>query len=40
MKCPRCGADMSGGICKECGFPMGTDMMKPKYRIKKIKKSK
>lgn len=21
MKCPRCGGDMSSGICKECGFP-------------------
>ena len=22
MKCPRCGAEMSGGICNSCGFPM------------------
>lgn len=21
MKCPRCGAEMSGGICNNCGFP-------------------
>ena len=22
MKCPRCGATMTGGICNNCGFPM------------------
>lgn len=22
MKCPRCGGDMSAGVCKECGFPV------------------
>ena len=21
MECPRCGAEMEGGICPECGFP-------------------
>ncbi len=21
MKCPRCGGDMSGGVCDNCGFP-------------------
>ena len=21
MKCPRCGGDMSSGVCSECGFP-------------------
>ena len=22
MKCPRCGGDMSSGICEKCGFPV------------------
>ena len=22
MICPRCGAEMEGGICNECGFPI------------------
>lgn len=22
MKCPRCGGDMSSGVCEECGFPV------------------
>lgn len=22
MKCPRCGGNMSGGVCNECGFPV------------------
>ena len=22
MKCPRCGGDMSGGVCDNCGFPV------------------
>ena len=22
MKCPRCGGNMSSGICEECGFPV------------------
>jgi ribosomal protein L37E len=22
MKCPRCGEEMTGGICNSCGFPM------------------
>lgn len=22
MKCPRCGATMSGGVCDSCGFPV------------------
>ena len=22
MKCPRCGGDMSGGVCESCGFPV------------------
>lgn len=21
MKCPRCGGDMSSGVCEDCGFP-------------------
>ena len=21
MKCPRCGGDMSSGVCEQCGFP-------------------
>ena len=22
MKCPRCGGNMSSGICESCGFPV------------------
>lgn len=22
MKCPRCGGNMSSGVCEECGFPV------------------
>ena len=22
MSCPKCGAEMEGGICNECGFPV------------------
>ena len=22
MKCPRCGGNMSSGVCQECGFPV------------------
>lgn len=22
MKCPRCGGDMSSGVCENCGFPV------------------
>ena len=22
MNCPRCGAEMQGGVCPECGFPV------------------
>lgn len=22
MDCPRCGTQMSGGVCPECGFPV------------------
>ncbi len=22
MKCPRCGGDMTGGVCDNCGFPV------------------
>ncbi len=21
MKCPRCGGNMSSGVCERCGFP-------------------
>ena len=21
MKCPRCGGNMSSGVCENCGFP-------------------
>ena len=21
MQCPRCGGDMSSGVCEDCGFP-------------------
>lgn len=27
VKCPRCGEEMTGGICNNCGFPL-TKMMK------------
>ena len=27
-KCPRCGAEMSGGICNNCGFPMNRRRIK------------
>ena len=23
-KCPRCGEEMTGGICDNCGFPLTT----------------
>ena len=22
MECPRCGGDMSSGVCENCGFPI------------------
>ena len=22
MNCPRCGTEMEGGVCPECGFPV------------------
>jgi ribosomal protein L37E len=22
VKCPRCGEEMTGGICNNCGFPI------------------
>ncbi len=22
MTCPRCGGNMEGGVCNECGFPV------------------
>ena len=22
MNCPRCGTEMEGGMCPECGFPV------------------
>ena len=27
MKCPRCGGDMSGGVCSSCGFPVTRRIM-------------
>ena len=27
MKCPRCGGDMSSGVCVECGFPENTKLI-------------
>lgn len=32
MKCPRCGGNMSSGVCDECGFPV-TRRGKNKFRI-------
>lgn len=44
MKCPRCGATMTGGICNNCGFPMnrrriaGAIIVPNIYRIERVKK--
>ena len=45
MKCPRCGATMTGGICNNCGFPMnrrkttGAIFVPSIYRIERAKKN-
>ena len=31
MKCPRCGGDMSNGVCEECGFPENVKVFMAKY---------
>ena len=33
MKCPRCGGDMSSGVCDSCGFPTTRKIIR--YRIKR-----
>ena len=30
MKCPRCGGDMSSGVCDNCGFPVTRRIVYPK----------
>lgn len=40
MKCPRCGAVMSGGICNSCGFPMNKKEMKTNKMIAKNRVNK
>jgi len=37
MKCPRCGEEMTGGICDNCGFPL--TKMRKKFNIGNIKPS-
>ena len=32
-KCPRCGEEMTGGICDNCGFPL-TKMRKKHCKLK------
>ena len=32
MSCPRCGAEMRGGICPECGFPVNRLRMEKKAK--------
>ena len=34
-KCPRCGEEMTGGICDNCGFPL-TKMRKKDSKLKVI----
>ena len=34
-KCPRCGEEMTGGICDNCGFPL--TKMRRKYCKLKVK---
>ena len=29
MKCPRCGGDMSSGVCGNCGFPVTRRIVYP-----------
>ena len=36
MICPRCGAEMEGGICNECGFPVISIRGQKKYQEKRI----
>ena len=33
-KCPRCGEEMTGGICDNCGFPL--TKMRKKYSKMKV----
>ena len=40
MKCPRCGSQMSGGICDSCGFPLTNIRIQPKYRNDRLNKIK
>ena len=37
MKCPRCGATMSDGVCDNCGFPVTMIKYVKKVGIKKVK---
>ena len=37
MKCPRCGATMSGGVCDNCGFPVTKIKFVKKVGIKIVK---
>ena len=39
MKCPRCGGDMSSGVCDNCGFPVTRRIVyinRNKMEIKKV----
>ena len=36
MECPRCGGDMSSGVCEDCGFPE-TKIKLIRYEVKENK---
>ena len=27
--CPRCGEEMNGGVCENCGFPINCKLIRP-----------
>ena len=33
-KCPRCGADMTNGVCDNCGFPIVGSRRKRRLAVK------
>ena len=36
MTCPRCGTEMEGGVCPECGFPVTRYRRKTAAYCKKV----
>lgn len=40
MDCPRCGKEMSGGICNNCGFPLIQRIVKNKAEVKVCRQKK